>query len=358
MRLLFLTKRYPQQRDLIERPYGRFYHLPVELAALRHEVRVQLVSHRRLDSVTSEQSAVHWSSHDLLSLGLSRTWQMLLSETMSFRPDWVIGCSDTWFGWLAHRLARRADARLAVDAYDNYESYMRWNLPLHRTWRRAVRAADLVTAAGPQLAAYLQQHRQGHRDVELLPMAAEPAFVPIDREASRRSLALPDAVPLIGYSGSWSRNRGTQVLMDSFERVRSARPDAHLVLTGRPPAKVCAADGVISLGYLDDGQLPALLNALDVACVITANTSFGRYSHPAKLCEAMACGVPVVATRTEPVRWMLNDNSRFLAAVGDADDLAARILANLDVGRVDYGKLPSWQRSGKQLEKLLRTINN
>ena len=30
---------------------------------------------------------------------------------------------------------------------------MRWNLPLHWSWRRAVRVADLVTAAGPQLAA-------------------------------------------------------------------------------------------------------------------------------------------------------------------------------------------------------------
>ena len=36
MRLLFVCKRHPQQRDLVTRPYGRFFHLPVALAALGH----------------------------------------------------------------------------------------------------------------------------------------------------------------------------------------------------------------------------------------------------------------------------------------------------------------------------------
>lgn len=353
MRLLFLTKRHPQQRDLIERPYGRFHHLPVALAALGHDVRVQLCSHRRLDSMEAERCGVRWSSHDLRSLGARNLWRRLSAEAVAFRPDWIIGCSDTWFGWLAHRLARRAGALLAVDAYDNYEAYMPWNLPLHWAWRRAVRAADLVTAAGPQLAARLRRHRHDGRGVEVVPMAADPGFVAMDRAACRRILGLPDAAPLIGYSGGWSRNRGTRILLDSFQRVRDARADARLVLSGRPPADVCATPGVIALGYLDDAQLPVLLNALNVACVITADTLFGRYSYPAKLCEAMACGVPVVATATEPVRWMLDNDSRFLAAVGNAQDIATRMLTNLSVGRVDYGWLPSWRDSGRRLEALL-----
>lgn len=350
---MFLTKRYPQQRDLIERPYGRFHHLPVALAALGHDVRVQLYSHRRLDCVERECFNVHWSSHDLLSLGVRGLWRTLETDAIAFRPDWVIGCSDAWFGWLAHRLARHIDARLAIDAYDNYEAYMPWNLPVHWKWRRSVRAADLVTTAGPQLAARLQRHRHGGRNVEVLPMAADPVFTAMNRELCRKTLGLPDAVPLIGYSGSWARNRGMEVLLDSFERARNARPDARLVLSGRPPAAVRRAHGVTALGYLDDAQLPTLLNALDVACIITADTLFGRYSYPVKLCEAMACGVPVVATATEPVRWMLNNDTRFVAAVGDAEDIASRILTNLAAGRVDYGRLPSWEEIGKSFESLL-----
>jgi glycosyltransferase involved in cell wall biosynthesis len=67
----------------------------------------------------------------------------------------------------------------------------------------------------------------------------------------------------------------------------------------------------------------------------------------------MACGVPVVATATGPVRWMLDDDARFLAAVGNADDIAAKILSSLDAGRIDYGPLPSWQHNGQRFESLL-----
>jgi glycosyltransferase involved in cell wall biosynthesis len=353
MRILFVSKRHPQQRDLIERPYGRFHHLPVALAALGHEVRVQLCSHRGMASLALARDGVEWTSHDVRTLGVARMLRTLSAEAAAFRPDWVVGCSDAWFGWLARRIAARTNARLAVDAYDNYEAYMRWNLPLHQAWRRAVRAADLITAAGPQLAARLQRHRRGGRDVEILPMAADGEFVARDRAACRDALGLPADAPLIGYSGSWARNRGTHVMLDSYRRVRALRPDARLVLSGRPPADVLELPGVIALGYLDDAQLPILLNALDVAWVVTADTAFGRYSYPAKLCEAMACGVAVVATATEPVRWMLRDRAQCLAQIGDPESIAARTLANLEVGRIDYGPLPSWDEVGRDFGTML-----
>lgn len=353
MRMLFVSKRYPQQRDLIDRPYGRFHYLPTALAALGHKVRVVLCSHRRMEATSLEREGVHWSSHDVLTLGPQRLLATLTQEVAVFRPDWIVGCSDAWYGWLAQVLAARVGGRLAIDAYDNYEAYMPWNLPLHWKWRRSVRAADLVTAAGPQLAQRLQSHRRVGRAVEVLPMAADPGFVPMDRAACRNRLGLPQDVPLLGYSGGWAGNRGTHILLECFAKVRQASPNARLVLSGHPPAEACVAPGVIALGYLDDALLPVLLNALDVSCTITANTAFGRYSYPAKLCEAMACGVPVVATATAPVRWMLHDDPRFLAKVGSAASLTERILERLSTGRVDYGTLPSWTDVALQMDALL-----
>lgn len=353
MRLLFLAKRQPQQRDLIDRPYGRFHHLPVALAALGHDVRVQLCSHRGLDSTQAQRQGVQWSSHDLRTLGPHGLLRRIESEARAFRPDWIIGCSDTWYGWLAHRLARRCDASLAIDAYDNYEAYMPWNVPLHFAWRRALREADLVTAAGPQLAALLQEHRPKGSRSGIVPMAADPGFSKLDKAQCRAALGLAPAAPLVGYSGGWTRSRGTWSLLDGFRRLRARIPDCQLVLSGRPPADACNEPGVVSLGYLDDAQLPLLLNALDVAAIVTANTAFGRYSYPAKLCEAMACGVPVVATATEPVRWMLNDDPRFLVPPGSTGEMADRMLSNLELGSVDYGVLPSWHESSLRFDALL-----
>ena len=101
-------------------------------------------------------------------------------------------------------------------------------------------------------------------------------------------------------------------------------------------------------------MLPIALSALDVATVITADTSFGRFSYPAKLCEAIACHVPVAATATEPVRWMLNNDDRFLAAVEEPGQLALRILELLDgPRRISYSSMPTWEDGARRMEAAL-----
>lgn len=354
MRLTFVCKRRPQQRDLIERPYGRFYHLPRLLAGMGHEVRVSLCSHQRLPSLELERDGVMWVSRDVRALGLKGWLARMRVEATAFKPDWIVGCSDAWYGWMAQWLARGTGARFAVDAYDNFEAYMRWNLPLHWKWRQAVNAATVVTAAGPQLAKRLDGHRRGRSPTVVVPMAADPMFTPHDPLAARSELGLPTDAPLVGYCGGWARNRGTDILIEAFRLVRSTLPGARLVLTGKPPPHALAEPGVHALGYVEDVKLPVVLSALDVACIITADTAFGRYSYPAKLCEAMACNVPVVATATDPVRWMLDDDERFLAPTGNASAIAERIRARLaDPGRVQYPKPPTWRDSAERFEQAL-----
>jgi glycosyltransferase involved in cell wall biosynthesis len=353
MRVLFLAKRHPQQRDLVERPYGRFYFLPTLLAARGHEVRVTLCSHRRLPSIDLKRDGVHWLSHDIRTLGLPALLAQLQQEAESFRPDWIVGCSDAWFGWLAQRLALRVGSRLMIDAYDNFEAYMPWNLPLHWLWRRAVRSADLVTAAGPQLVERLQSHRRSGQPAAVLPMAADPEFVPLDKAACRQALGLPIQATYAGYVGSWSANRGSSLLIGAFRRARAVRPDLQLLLSGRPPREVLDEPGVTATGYLPDAQLPVLLNALDLACVVTADTRFGRYSYPAKLCEAMACNTPVVATATGAVRWMLGEQAEHLAPPGDSKAFAERMLTLLAIPCTKYQRPPSWRDVALKLEDLL-----
>ncbi|WP_241668947.1 glycosyltransferase family 4 protein [Rhodanobacter glycinis] len=356
MRLLFLSKRHPQQRDLIERPYGRFHYLPAALAAFGHEVQVHLCSHTHLPSTQRRFAGVEWTSDDVRTLGPRRIYRKFDQDARAFQPDWVIGVSDTYYGWLAQKLARSTGARLAIDAYDNYEAYMPWNLPLHALWRRSIRAADLVTAAGPQLAQRLQSLRPTGHPVEMLPMAADPEFVPLDKVACRKTLGLPIDASLIGYIGSWSQSRGTEVLLEAFRQARLAKPGLRLVLSGSPPQHALNEPGVIGTGYVADAQLPRLINALDISCVITADTSFGRYSYPAKLCEAMACEVPVIATATEPVRWMLAESREHLVVPDSSEALSKGILEMLARPSADYGDRLTWQMQGEKLESLLNGL--
>ncbi|MGY3265908.1 glycosyltransferase family 4 protein [Lysobacter sp. HA35] len=352
MRLLFVSKRAPQGRDLAARPYGRFHHLPRELAKRGHDVRIVLCGHRREPPADQSVDGMHVRTVDARSLGPVGLARALTHEARAVRPDWVIGCSDAWYGVLARRMARAGEARLAIDAYDNYEAYMPWNVPLHLVWRKSLAAADLVTAAGPQLADLLGRSRPGKR-VEILPMAADPEFRPASRATCRMGLGLPMDRPLIGYVGSWTRSRGSYLILDALDEVRRRRGDVRLAVSGRPPAYVASHEGVTATGYLADAQLPALFAALDVACVVTANTRFGRYSYPAKLCEAMACGVPVAATSTHAVSWMLGDAPQHLSPVGDATGLADRICSLLDRPVVRYPPPPNWHEVAVLFEAFL-----
>lgn len=353
MRLLFLIKRRPQQRCLMDRPYGRFFYLPVELAQLGFDVRVILIGHAGDFESTASRSGVTWTTMDVKGTRATGILPKLLNEIRGQQPDWIIGCSDAWVGVIATWLARRSGSRLAIDAYDNYESYMPWNKPLHWAWRRAIRAADLSLAAGPQLAQLMDRERTGRASTCVIPMAADPYFVPLNQSVCRERLGLPLDVPTIGYSGGWSKKRGTDILPKAFQELRNFVPEAILALTGRPPNGVQNIAGVVTLGYLDDAMMPVFINALDVSTVITTNSPFGQYSYPSKLCEALACNVPIVASATEPVRWMLQGEEHALVPVEDMMALAEGLRAALSTPRQHRIQCPSWGKSAAHLSEAL-----
>lgn len=354
MNILFICKRRPQQRDLITRPYGRFFYLPTLLASKGHRVTVALIDFCGAPNEELHRDGVDWIVLDVRSAGIYRTYRALKERAIRQRPDWVIGLSDAWTGVLAWRIAVACGAKLALDAYDNYESYMPWNLPLHLAWRHSLGKADLITAAGPQLAQLLGTHAGNRVKTEVIPMSADPVFVPMDKSYCRKSLGLPPDTPLLGYYGSWAARRGTGNILDIFDQVKLKVPNARLVLSGNPPKHAKNYPGVINLGYLEDLQLPLLVNAINVACIITRNSLFGKYSYPAKLCEAIACGTKVVATDTAPVRWMLQNTIDALVPVDNTDAFSTKVIQALSSKQANAVPLPGWHLGAEKLDQLLR----
>jgi len=191
-----------------------------------------------------------------------------------------------------------------------------------------------------------------------VPMAADPGFTRGARDAARLRLGLPADAPLVSYSGAWAKRRGTDLLAEVFSRVGNSIPGVRFVLTGTPPVEVSRRDDVIAVGYLADAAMPDVLRASNVACVMTADTRFGRSSYPSKLYEAMACGIPVVATRTPPVEWILRHEPRSLAGVGDAPAISHRVVQWLRSpdSSPTYPDRPTWQTSGAVLDALVRDV--
>jgi glycosyltransferase involved in cell wall biosynthesis len=355
VKILFLCKRRPQKRDLLTRPYGRFFYLPSLLARKGHEVLIFLLSYKRDARVNIERGKITWLSESTQPFGPSPYLQRTRKLVQAIRPDWIVGLSDTYYGLLAVHLGKKFGIRTAIDAYDNYESYIPWLKPLHVLWRRALKHATVVTAAGPQLATLLNPSRHG-KPVHVVPMAADPQFVPQNRDDCRERMNLPLEERLIGYCGAISRSRGINLLLEAYEELHRKRPETRLVLSGRKDRTIRLPDHARWLGYLPDEDIPVLLNAMDVLAVIGRNSVFGRFSYPAKLYEAMACQIPVAATATDPATWILKDQDAFLARPGDPFDLVRKLEHLLMLERVNYGVVNSWEESAEKFETALLTV--
>jgi glycosyltransferase involved in cell wall biosynthesis len=359
MKLLFLCKRHPQGRDLLTRPYGRFYQLPRFLAQKGHEVSILLCSYKRESNQNyfHDENGIHWYSVGIADLNPFRYYRTACQLAEKIDLDWIIGFSDTYYGILADHLARRFGCRSLIDAYDNYESYISWMKPLHALWRRSLAKATIVTAAGPNLAELLGNSRPGKR-TSIIPMTADPIFKPLDKIECRKRLGLSINKKLIGYCGSLHPNRGINILFDEYRTLAQERTNIQLILSGRKSPKIDIPEGANWLGFLPDEEMPLLLNSMDVLTVTNQHSSFGNFSYPVKLYEAMCCQVPVIATATPATQWILKSFPDFLVTLDDSLDLRKKILQAMEYKKFDYGHQQSWEELAFILENNLENISS
>ena len=365
MQFLFLSKRRPQGRDLLTRPYGRFFYLPYHLAQQGHDITLLLLGYDDDSPLHCHEHGMEWyveSLHPLIKssgfLAYLRRAQMLARTD---KPDWIIGFSDTWYGILAAHLGKKYGIKTLIDAYDNYESYMPWAKPLHWVWRSALKKATVLTAAGPQLAELMSQGREGI-PAAVVPMAADPIFQPMIGNNLRKRFGLQVDVPLVGYCGSLYKSRGVDALFQAIKLLLNDVPNAKLVISGRHEEGLeipeTIRNSVIKLGYLPDEEMPLLLNALDVLVVVNLNSAFGNYSYPVKLYEAMRCRKPVVASGTASTRWILQDHPECLAESSNPEHLAHRIRDALSWKTKAYVSNCDWAYSASKLEELLEATQS
>lgn len=171
--------------------------------------------------------------------------------------------------------------------------------------------ASRVVAVTPGIATLLQaRYDIPGEKVVILPNAADTeAFRPGDRTAAKKALHLPANAPVIGFVGTLYPWHGLQYLIEAAPAIVRAHPDALFLIVGDGPqraeleARVMAARLAANFrftGRVDHERVPEHITASDV-CVSLIDAE--RYSEkygfsPLKLYEYLACGCPVVATRT------------------------------------------------------------
>jgi len=155
-------------------------------------------------------------------------------------------------------------------------------------------------------------------------------FAEGDPTGARAALGLPLDRPIVGTVGRLDPVKDQAALVHAFARVRRDHPGAVLVIAGDGPCRADLEALVGTLGLGTDVRLlgerkdiPQVLRAMDVFVLPSIAEGISN-----TILEAMATGLPVVATRVGGTPELV-DHARtgILVAAGDPEALAAAISA-------------------------------
>ena len=93
MKILFLCKRRPQGRDLLTRPYGRFFYLPHELSLKGHESYLLLLNYRNEPVEFMKSQSITWISENIAPFSPLQYYNRACQLIESVKPDWIVGFS-------------------------------------------------------------------------------------------------------------------------------------------------------------------------------------------------------------------------------------------------------------------------
>jgi len=160
-------------------------------------------------------------------------------------------------------------------------------------------------------------------------------FVPssIIRQETRKILNIPLDAKVVGSIGRMDTQKQPFHVLNVFDQLWTRRQDLFLIFCGQGPMEEAVRAAVASkpwgnrvrfLGFRADVE--RIFPALDVHLLLSKQEGFGITT-----VEAMACGVPVVATDVPGSRDILADSDAgCLVPFGDHEAAATRVASFLD----------------------------
>ncbi|MDP3012737.1 MAG: glycosyltransferase family 4 protein, partial [Candidatus Subteraquimicrobiales bacterium] len=155
-------------------------------------------------------------------------------------------------------------------------------------------------------------------------------FKPEDKNRLRNLIGLSPSQKIVLYVGNLVLVKGVNYLIEALPEIIKKHPEVYLVLIGSGPALKDLQREVVALNLEDyvrfEGakphwQIPRWMGAADVFVLPSEREGFGLVA-----LEAMACGVPVVASKVGGLTEFIEDGKDgFLINSGDKNALVEKI---------------------------------
>lgn len=302
----------------------------VRLAGALREHADQLVLTPDVDGPLRDRFPSGVRLRALREVGRSGRWNVfrMASVFREFRPDIVHSrnwsCIDGVIGG--------ALARVPVIVHGEHGRTAEDPLGRNRK-RRVVRRllapwVDRFVTVSEDLARWLVEDvRIAARKVVHIPNGVDTErFSPEGREQARRSLDVPYGATVFGCVGRLDPVKDHASLLRAFAAVGSGGAPVLLLLAGEGPMRAAIEAEIRRLGLDarvrllgERSDVPDVLRALDVFLLPSVGEGMSN-----SILEAMAAGLPVIATRVGGNPQLVRDGATgTLVAAGDPEGLAA-----------------------------------
>lgn len=183
---------------------------------------------------------------------------------------------------------------------------------------RALERTDLLTGCSPELVERVCALGFDRDRARVIPYGVDserfrPA--PARRSVWRDRLGIPGDVPLVLSVGRMVTKKGYQVLLDGLDELMAGESRLHLVLAGAGDRleefrrRAAAHEARVHFpGAVMRDTLPDLFRAADLFCLPAVHDSQGNVDGlPNVILEAMASGLPIVATEISGIPLAVTD---------------------------------------------------
>lgn len=309
------------------------YNIAKHLAKRGHEVHVITSLDEGLPKESIEQSFyVHRIKiPQMRFLGIIVFWLKALPLLKRLKPDMVHGQSTTMgiVGFLAKKLLKKPYTVYARGS----EVYLPWlfKTPISKL---VLRRADVVIALTEDMKTEMQKIYS--RDVAVIPNGIDlESYEDLPtKEASRQRLALNNNDKIILFVGTLRPVKGLKYLIQAMNIIRQKDTKARLMLIGYGEERqsleglvkeLDLGDRVTFVGKVPNEKVPEYMSASDVFVLPSVSEGF-----PVVILEAMASGLPIVATKVGGLPEIVKDGeSGFLVEPSNPEQLADRVLTLL-----------------------------
>lgn len=208
---------------------------------------------------------------------------------------------------------------------DNFLSpYSSWLQNLHSQtdlrwlYRQAVKRAELITTVSEFTANLLREDLGVSKPIQVI-------YNGVDEQSFRPQPRVIDKEIKVLFSGNLTRRKGAHWLLPIIQRL-DERVVIYYTSGLRETSALVAHPRLRPLRQIPHKKMPEVYQSMDILLFPTVREGFGLAA-----VEAMACGLPVVATDSSALPEVVtNGQGGFLCPLGDVDAFAQAVQALAD----------------------------